>query len=116
MERVLRRHGGNDLLEVKADLVDRDGPLPAADAAFDVDLLPRFTEGDWLGEQKMLDWLPAEICRESGQIESSVLNGPFVRFDPSRTPNILEATRAICFHLRLEEKLVRTACGECSLG
>ena len=67
----------SDLLDVKADLVDRGEPLPTDDAAFDVDLLPGFTEGDWpeWPEQKMLDWLPAKICREYGQIESSVLNG-----------------------------------------
>ena len=84
----------------------------------DVELLPGFTEGNWQDwpEQKMLDWLPAEICRQYGEIESSVLNGPFVRFDPSRTPNILEALERSGFHLRLDEKLVRTACGECSVG
>jgi len=56
-----------DLLEVKAGLVDRHEPLPDDDAAFDVDVLPGFTEGDWpeWPEQKMLDWLPAEICHES---------------------------------------------------
>jgi hypothetical protein len=64
----------------------------------------------------MLDWLPPEICREYGHIESSVLNGPFVRFDPSRTPDILEALERSGFHLRLDEALIRTACGECSFG
>jgi hypothetical protein len=36
----------------------------------------------------MLDWLPAEICHTYGHIESSVLNGPFVRFDGNRTLEI----------------------------
>ena len=69
-----------------------------------------------MAEQKMLEWLPTEICREYGQIESSVLNGSFVRFDPGRTPDIVEALERSGFYLRLNEKLVRTACGECAVG
>jgi hypothetical protein len=39
-------------------------------------------------EQKMLAWLPANICRQFGKMESSVLNGPFLSLDVRRTPEI----------------------------
>ena len=81
--------------------------------AFRCGVSARITEGDWpeWPEHEML----AEICRTYGYVEGSVLNGPFVRFDPGRTPEILEALERAGLHLRLDEKLVRTACGECSV-
>jgi hypothetical protein len=92
---------------------DEDGEhLPDRSAKFDPDRLGA-CEGDYPDwpEQKMLDWLPAHICREFGRVESSVLNGPFLLLDVRRTPEILVALERASFECRLDEELVGRACG-----
>ena len=58
---------------------------------------------------------PQEICREYGTNRELGLEWIVVRFDPSRTPDIVEALERSGFDLRPDENLVRTACGECSM-
>jgi hypothetical protein len=91
---------------------EQDEPLPNRSAKFDPDRLG-VCEGDYpeWPEQKMLDWLPAHVCREFGRVESSVLNGPFLSLDVRRAPEILAALERAGFECRLDEELVRRACG-----
>jgi hypothetical protein len=91
---------------------DEDEHLPDRSAKFDPDLLG-VCEGDYPDwpEQKMFDWLPAHVCREFGRVESSVLNGPLLSLDVRRTPEILAALERAGFECRLDEELVRRACG-----
>jgi hypothetical protein len=94
-------------------LVDEETePLPDRSAKFDPDRLS-VCEGDYPDwpEQKMIDWLPAHICREFGRVESSVLHGAFLSLDVRRTPEILVALERAGFECRLDEDLVRRACG-----
>jgi hypothetical protein len=94
-------------------VIDEDGEhLPDRSAKFDPDLLG-VCEGDYPDwpEQQMLDWLPAHICREFGRVESSALNGAFLSLDVRRAPEILAALERAGFECRLDEELVRRACG-----
>jgi len=91
---------------------DETERLPNRSAKFDPDLLG-VCEGDYPDwpEQKMLDWLPAHVCREFGRTDSSVLNGPFLSLDVRRTPEILAALERAGFECRLDEELVGRASG-----
>jgi hypothetical protein len=88
-----------------------DDPQPSD--TFDVERLPGFCDGDWPSwpEQEMLTWLPAHVCRGFGKMESSVLNGPYLSLDVSRTPEIIAALELAGFAVRWDEELVRRACG-----
>jgi hypothetical protein len=93
-------------------ILDQDERLPDRSAKFDPDLLG-VCEGDYpeWPEQKMLDWIPAHVCREFGRTEPSVLNGPFLSLDVRRTPEILAALERAGFECRLDEELVGRASG-----
>lgn len=107
------RMPANDLLEVKANIIECGESLPEDSDEFHIDLIPGLTDGDWPDwpEQKMLDWLPAEFCQRYGKVESSVLNGPYLTLDITRSPEILDALECTGFELRFDEELVRKACG-----
>ncbi len=98
---------------VRESRLDCDECVPDPSEKFDVELLPGFTDGDWPDwpEQKMLDWPPAEICQRYGRVESSVLNGPYLTLDVTRSPEIVDALERAEFELRFDEELVRKACG-----
>lgn len=102
----------DELDRVLDRLTDDDGGMPDRSSKFDSDLLG-CSDGDYpdFVEQKMFDWLPAHVCREFGKMKSSVLNGPLLALDVRRTPEIIAALERAGFECRLDEELVRRACG-----
>jgi hypothetical protein len=113
-----KRMPSKELKEVVGSLLDQEEPLPKDTDPFDVEMLPGFTEGDWLDwpEQKMMRWLPRDIWSKFGRIESSVLNGPFLVLDLQRLSEILAALSQAGFDCILDEKLVLRACGDQGLA
>ena len=86
--------------------------LPDRSAKFDSDLLG-CGDGeypDW-ADQKMVDWLPADICRQYGKAGDSMLNGQYLVLDVRRTPEIIAALEKAGFECRLDEELINRACG-----
>ena len=91
---------------------DGDERLPDRSAKFDSDALG-CGDGDYPDwpEQKMLEWLPADVCRRLGKVESSVLNGDYLSLDVRRAPEIIAALEASGFECRWDEALVKRASG-----
>ncbi len=91
---------------------DETERLPDRAEKFDSDALG-VCEGDYPDwpEQKMLEWLPAHVCRQFGKMESSVLNGPYLSLDIRRTPEIIVTLAQAGFGLSWDDELVNKASG-----
>lgn len=84
------------------------------DAEFDSAMLPGFEDGDWPDwpEQSMMRWLPGEVWRKYAVVHQSVINGPFLSFDPKLEAKIVEALEAVGFACQRDNALVVWACGK----
>jgi hypothetical protein len=112
-----RKMPAEDLRYVVDRLQEREEPLPRKRDKFGFGLLPSaYFDGDWPGwpEQMMLDWMPEEIVEKYGQAPCSVLNGHYLVLRMSDAEEILKALERDGFRCRLDEKLVRQACGRSS--
>jgi len=67
--------------------------LPEDTDPFSSDQVPGVDDGDWPAwpAQRMLDWVPKEIQKEYGSIESTRLNGEYPTFYPRNEPRIIAA-------------------------
>jgi hypothetical protein len=91
---------------------DYEDPV-CLDSEFDQARLPGFEDGDWPDwvEQHMMRWLPAEVWRMYAVVHQSVINGPFISFDPKREAEIVKAFEGAGFACQRNDGLVLRACG-----
>lgn len=109
-----RKMPAEDLRYVVDRLRERQEPLPRKRDKFAFGLLPpAYFDGDWPGwpEQMMLDFMPEAIVEKYGQTPCSTLNGHYLVLRMSDAEEILKALEREGFRCRLDEKLVRLACG-----
>jgi hypothetical protein len=109
-----RKMPAEDLRYVVDRLRERQELLPRKRDEFSFGLLPpAYFDGDWPGwpEQMMLDWMPEEIVEKYGRSRGSVFNGDYLVLQMSDAEEILKALERDGFRCRLDEKLVRQACG-----
>jgi hypothetical protein len=62
----------------------------------------------------MLDWMPEAIVEKYGEVICSALNGHYLTLQMKHAEEILLALKREGFECRLNEKLVRQACGRSS--
>ena len=114
-----RKMPAEDLRYVLDHLSESQGPLPRKRDQFGFGLLPpAYFDGDWPGwpEQLMFDFMPDEIVEKYGRSPGSVFNGHYLVLRMSDAEEILKALERDGFRCRLDEKLVRQACGRGSLS
>ena len=109
-----RKMPAEDLKYVVDHLRESEEPLPRKRDGFGANMLPgSYFDGDWPGwpEQMMLDFMPEAIVEKYGQTPCSVLNGHYLVLQVSDAEEILKVLEREGFRCRLDEKLVRQACG-----
>jgi len=91
--------GEFESLDLQDDFGDEEGgaeALPSDTDEFNADRVPGFSDGDypvWI--QTLQDrFLPGDIARRFGKLESSVLNGAFWQFDPEVEVEMVQALRS----------------------
>jgi hypothetical protein len=80
---------------------------PADDAEFSSDFVPGYCDGDyppWLATRQHR-YLPAEVLREFGRQESSVLNGLFWQLDPAKAELIVTRLRSLGYTVERRDDL-----------
>lgn len=95
-------------LEAKVD------ELPAADAPFDPNDIPGFSDGDWPAwpAQKMLEWLP-ESARALGSVCPTAINGDALRIPPERVDAVVAALTAEGIEVDVDAVgYITAACGD----
>jgi hypothetical protein len=106
-----REMPAEDLKYVIEHYRDRGKPLPRKGDGF---VIPgSYYDGDWPDwpEQMMLDWMPKTIVEKYGTVECPVFNGHFLTLQMKDAEQILLALKRDGFECRLDEKMVRQACG-----
>jgi hypothetical protein len=112
-----RKMPASDLKYVTDNLLENGESLPGKrdrfDGCCDSSLPPSYFDGDWPDwpEQTMLHFMPPAIVKKYGQTPCSVLNGFYLVLKMSNADEILTALERKGFRCRLDEKLVRKACG-----
>ena len=106
-----KRMPARDLKYVKRNYIDSGDPLPRKRDGFS--LPGSYFDGDWPDwpDQMMLDWMPRSIVKKYGKPTCSVLNGYFLELAMADAEDILRALEKEGFRCRLNERLVRQACG-----
>ena len=101
-----------DCLAVLHNFSD-DEPPAGLDDNFERARLPGFEDCDWPDwvEREMMLLLPAPVCRKFGVVHQSVLNGPFMSFDPKLEAEIVVALESTGFACRRDTPLILRACG-----
>lgn len=102
-------HDWNQLRQI----LDEDDTTPDLDSKFQSGSLPGFEDGDWpdWAEQHMLGWLPPEACAKYSEVHRSVINGPFLSFDPKLADQIVDELERAGFVCQRDDGLVIRACG-----
>lgn len=92
---------------------DEYDEAPQPGDAFNAEDVPGFTDGDWPDwpEQEMMSWLPPEHVARFGTQHQSVLNGPFLSFDPKYLNEIMAELKRGGYTCRREDVLISQACG-----
>ena len=91
---------------------DYEPPL-RLDGDFERAMLPGFEDGDWPDwvEQRVMHCLPVQVWRKYGVLHQSVINGPFISFDPKLEAEIVLALESAGFACRRDTPLILRACG-----
>jgi hypothetical protein len=99
--------------ELEKSFHDDEVDAPDDSQPFDADRIPGYADGDWPAwpAQEALDWVPSEISARFGRDVDSVLNGPYLEFDPKHEVEILAAFEGHGFRCGRDDKLVRQASG-----
>ena len=101
--------------EYREDALDEDEELvmPNPDDPFDSEELPGYFDGDWPGwpQQEMLDWLPKDLIKAFGNVQSSSLNGYFLEIAAEKQDDLVKALEARGYVLIHDEPLVKAADG-----
>jgi hypothetical protein len=102
-----------------AELRERYGQLrigerpPIDQDAFSLDHIPWYGDGDYpeWPAQQMLKWVPESIRSTFGHTYDTVLNGPYLTFDPVQERDLLAAFESAGFRCVRDDALVRRASG-----
>ena len=71
-------------------------------------------DGDYPGwpAQEMLRWMPRDIRRDFGGVDSSWVSGEFLTLELKSTRAIVQRLTQAAFRCRRNQRLVERACGD----
>ncbi|HYE76575.1 MAG TPA: hypothetical protein VEI97_01185 [bacterium] len=101
--------------ELWADIVatweDEGERVPAVQELFDPDLLPGYSAGDWPRWPDSLDWVPLAVKELHQQGASSLLEGPYLEFDPELEERVVDLFESLGYGTVRDDALIDLASG-----